>query len=50
MFIDNCPAHPHVSYSNVKLVFRPPNTTSKLQPCDAGIIKAAKANYRKKLG
>ncbi len=49
MFVDNCPAHPHVSYYDVKLVFLPPNTTSKLQPCNAGIIKATKANYTKKL-
>ena len=32
-----------------KLVFLPPNTTAKLQPCDAGTIQAVKLQYRKKL-
>ena len=27
LFVDNCPAHPDVVYSNVKLVLLPPNTT-----------------------
>ena len=35
--------------SNVKLVFLPPNTASKLQPCDAGIIQNVKTHYRKQL-
>ncbi|KAI0242354.1 hypothetical protein LSAT2_013946 [Lamellibrachia satsuma] len=35
MFVDNCGAHPDVKLSNIKLVFLPPNTTSRLQPCDA---------------
>ena len=49
LFIDNCTAHPDVVQSNVKLVFLPPNTTSKLQPCDAGIIQNMKTHYRKRL-
>lgn len=49
MFVDNCSAHPDVQLSHVKLTFLPPNTTSRLQPCDAGIIRAVKANYRKRL-
>ena len=42
MFVDNCAAHPDVQLSHVKLVFLPPNTTSKLQPCDAGVIQTVK--------
>ena len=49
LIVDNCAAHPHVERSNIKLVFLPPNTTAKLQPCDAGIIQAVKLQYRKKL-
>jgi hypothetical protein len=49
LLVDNCPAHPPVDASNVKLVFLPPNTTSRLQPCDAGIIRSFKAHYRKRL-
>ena len=49
LFMDNCSAHPHVELPNVKLAFFPPNTTSKLQPMDAGIIQATKLHYRKKL-
>ncbi|KAK7108008.1 hypothetical protein V1264_015814 [Littorina saxatilis] len=46
LFIDNCPAHPKVQLSNIKLVFFPPNCTSKLQPCDQGIIANFKHYYR----
>jgi hypothetical protein len=47
LFIDNCPAHPNLnSLSNVKLVFLLPNTTSKLQPMDQGIIQNFKLWYR----
>ncbi|XP_013793871.1 tigger transposable element-derived protein 6-like, partial [Limulus polyphemus] len=48
MFVDNYAAHPAMTLSNVKLVFLPPNTTARLQPCDGGIIKAVKSTYRKK--
>ncbi len=48
MFIDNCSAHPEsLKLSNIKFVFLPPNTTSRSQPLDAGIIKAFKGYYRK---
>ncbi len=49
LFIDNCSAHPDVTLSNIKLVFLPPNTTSKLQPCDAGIIQNVQLLFRKSL-
>ncbi|KAL6544350.1 hypothetical protein OROGR_010847 [Orobanche gracilis] len=48
LIVDNCPAHPKVveGLRNVELFFLPPNTTSKIQPCDTGIIRAFKAHYR----
>ena len=49
LFLDNCGSHPHMELENVKVVFLPPNTTSKLQPMDAGIIQNLKMVYRKKL-
>ena len=49
LLVDNCFAHSDIQFSNVKLVFFPPNTTSKLQPCNAGIIQATKMHYRKLL-
>uniref|UniRef100_A0A1E1X318 Putative tigger transposable element n=1 Tax=Amblyomma aureolatum TaxID=187763 RepID=A0A1E1X318_9ACAR len=49
LFLDNCAAHPRDPQflRNVKLVFFPPNTTSHLQPLDAGVIKNLKHSYRK---
>jgi hypothetical protein len=49
LLLDNCAAHPNVDLSNVKLLFLPANTTSRLQPCDAGIIQNVKLQYRKSL-
>ena len=51
MFLDNAPCHPELreTLSNIKLQFFPPNTTSRLQPLDQGIIKHVKVIYRKKL-
>ena len=49
LLLDNCVAHLDVQLANVKLVFLPPKTTSRLQPCDAGIIATPKAHYRKRL-
>lgn len=37
LLLDNCPAHPKVDLSNIKLVFLPPNSTSVIQPLDQGI-------------
>ena len=46
MIVDNCPAHPHVvGLQAVELTFLPPNTTSKLQPMDQGVIGPLSLNY-----
>ena len=47
LIIDNCPAHPEVeNLEAIELVFLPPNTTSKTQPMDQGVIRSLKAFYR----
>ncbi|XP_022865448.1 CENP-B homolog protein 2-like, partial [Olea europaea var. sylvestris] len=50
LIVDNCPTHPKVveGLRNVELFFLLPNTTSKIQPCDARIIRAFKAHYRRR--
>lgn len=48
LFVDNAPSHPTVNFSNVKLQFLPPNTTSKSQPMDQGIIQTLKLKFRKR--
>ena len=45
LVLDNRTAQPHIELSNIKLLTLPPNTTSALQPMDAGIIAAVKMNY-----
>jgi len=44
--MDNCPAYGKPKLDNITLVFMPPNTTSKLQPCDQEIIANFKHQYR----
>ena len=46
LFLENCPAHPKMELSHIRLEFMPPNTTSVLQPCDQGIIQNFKCWYR----
>ena len=47
LVIDNCTAHPHMSdLKAITLVYLPPNTTSKMQPMDQGIIQNLKVHYR----
>ena len=46
--IDNFPVHPHLdNLKAIQLYFLPPNTTSKTQPMDQGVIHSLKAKYRK---
>ncbi|XP_050546377.1 tigger transposable element-derived protein 6-like [Daktulosphaira vitifoliae] len=49
LFIDNCTAHCNINLKSVKVEFLPPNTTSKLQPMDRGIIQNFKTLYRKEI-
>ncbi|XP_060968659.1 CENP-B homolog protein 2-like [Cannabis sativa] len=48
--LDNCIAYGkrenHPPLCRTKVMFLPPNTTSKIQPCDAGIIRNFKGYYR----
>ena len=52
LFLDNAPCHPETlqnKVKNIKLIFLPKCTTSRLQPLDAGIMRAFKCKYRKLL-
>lgn len=50
LFLDNATSHPaYLKLKHVNIVFLPPNTTSKLQPLDQGIIRSLKVGYRKLL-
>ena len=52
LLIDNVSSHDPAlqeKFSNIKTAFLPINTTSKLQPLDAGIIKNFKCYYRQLL-
>ena len=47
LLVDNCPAHPSIdNLVSTELIFLPPNTTSKLQPIDQGVIRSLKAYYK----
>ncbi|GFY18609.1 tigger transposable element-derived protein 6 [Trichonephila clavipes] len=50
LFLDNCTVHNNAPpLSNVKLQFFSPNSTSKLQPLDQGIIHNFKTFYRREV-
>ena len=50
LIVDTCPVHPNIKGLNAaRLAFRPPNTTSKTQPMDQGVIRSLKAKYRGKI-
>ncbi|XP_049357088.1 CENP-B homolog protein 2-like [Solanum verrucosum] len=50
LMVDNCPAHNRniEGLQNVELFFLPPNMISKIEPCDAGLIRVFKMYYRNK--
>ncbi|XP_035673006.1 tigger transposable element-derived protein 4-like [Branchiostoma floridae] len=48
LLLDNAPSHPDVALNHIELKFFPPNTTSRLQPMDQGIIQTVKLKYRKR--
>ncbi|KAG0430420.1 Tigger transposable element-derived protein 6, partial [Dictyocoela muelleri] len=46
LVLDNCPGHKITcETSHIELLFLPKNSTSKLQPLDAGIIRSFKAKF-----
>lgn len=53
LLLDNCSAHGKEEdmppLQNIRVIFLPPNTTSKIQPLDAGIIAWVKRRYRRRL-
>jgi hypothetical protein len=56
LFLDNCSAHIkdanlekfNIQLRNTTLLYLPPNTTSKIQPCEARIICTFKAYYHRR--
>ena len=47
LVVDNCTAHRSIALHYIELVFLPPNVTALIQPCDQGIIRALKCQYRR---
>ena len=46
MFLDNFSGHkPNYTYSNIEICFLPKNSSAKLQPLDAEIIRSFKSKY-----
>ena len=48
LFVDNAPSHPHLKFRILTVKYLPPNTTSKTQPMDQGIIQTTKLKFRKR--
>ena len=46
LLADNAPGHKEVTLTNIHVEYMPKNTTSLIQPADAGIIKCFKGYYR----
>ena len=52
LILDNATCHPKLiidSFPQINIIFLPKNTTSRLQPLDAGIIQNFKVKHRKRL-
>lgn len=49
LLLDNAPSHVVENYSNITIQFLPPNTTSKLQPMDQGVLRLVKLGYRSRI-
>ncbi len=49
LFLDNCSAHPEITLEHVEVKYFPPNTTSRCQPMDMGIIKCLKSHYKNEI-
>ena len=50
LIMDNAGCHPDnlkVKFTNIRVILLPPNTTSKLQPLDLGIIQNFIVHYRR---
>ncbi|KZO92477.1 DDE-domain-containing protein, partial [Calocera viscosa TUFC12733] len=49
LLIDNAPSHifDKSVITNIQVEFFPPNMTSRIQPLDAGVIRAFKAHYKR---
>jgi len=55
LVLDNCSAHvsleelpARIQLRNTRVLYLPPNMTSKIQPYDVGIIRNFKAYYRRR--
>ncbi len=46
ILLDNFSGHVVGDFSNIKLIFLPPNSTSLIQPLDQGIIHSFKSKYK----